>query len=114
MVGESTTLTRISKSVSFSNINYSVLVNDEANGKTLKPILRDVTGSLKGGEMMCILGPSGSGKTSLVQIIAGGIKSTRSGTHVVAGSILSSLSLFVDIFIATILIVKSFCKFSNF
>jgi len=82
---------RASKSLSFSNIDYSVSVKkdgDASNEKIMKPILRNINGSLRGGQMMCILGPSGSGKTSLVQIIAGAIKSTNSGTHSVSGSIL--------------------------
>ena len=81
---------RASKSMSFSNIHYSVSVkkDDSSSEKIMKPILRNVNGSLKGGEMMCVLGPSGSGKTSLVQIVAGAIKSTNSGTHSVSGCIL--------------------------
>ena len=73
----------MSSSLSFSNIEYSVSTNE---GK--KEILRSVHGSLKGGQMLCILGPSGSGKTSLVQVVAGAIKTTKSGTHNVTGSIL--------------------------
>ena len=82
---------RASKSLSFSNIQYSVLAKkdgDVSDKKVMKPILRNMSGSLMGGEMMCVLGPSGSGKTSLVQIIAGAIKSTNSGTHSVSGCIL--------------------------
>ena len=81
---------RASKALSFSNIHYSVSVkkDDSSSEKIMKPILRNVSGNLKGGEMMCVLGPSGSGKTSLVQIVAGAIKSTNSGTHSVSGCIL--------------------------
>lgn len=81
---------RASKSLSFSSIHYSVLAKKDGNSKEkiMKPILRNISGSLNGGQMMCVLGPSGSGKTSLVQIIAGAIKSTNSGTHSVSGSIL--------------------------
>ena len=81
-----------SKALNFSSIEYSVSVKNDSgpssNEKIMKPILRNVSGSLKGGQMMCILGPSGSGKTSLVQIIAGAIKSTNSGTHSVSGCVL--------------------------
>ena len=91
MVAIDQVVPRASKSLSFSNIDYSVSVKkdgDASNEKIMKPILRNINGSLRGGQMMCILGPSGSGKTSLVQIIAGAIKSTNSGTHSVSGSIL--------------------------
>ena len=84
-------VSRASKSLSFSNIHYSVSAKkdgESSNEKFMKPILRNISGSLNGGQMMCILGPSGSGKTSLVQIIAGAIKSTNSGTHSVSGCIL--------------------------
>lgn len=80
---------KASKALSFSNIQYSVSVKKDGSGEVaMKPILRNVSGSLKGGQMLCVLGPSGSGKTSLVQIIAGAIKSTNSGTHSVSGCIL--------------------------
>ena len=79
---------RACRSLSFSNIQYSVSVKAAKGEWVAKPILRNVSGSLRGGEMMCVLGPSGSGKTSLVQIVAGGIKSTKSGTHTVCGRIL--------------------------
>ena len=86
---------KATKSLSFTNIKYSVSVSvkvkkDDGNSNetVMKPILRNVSGSLKGGQMMCVLGPSGSGKTSLVQIIAGAIKSTNRGTHSVSGCVL--------------------------
>ena len=70
------------KKLSFSNIDYFVKVDDQE-----KQILKHVNGVVKSGEMLCILGPSGSGKTSLIQILAGRIKTTKS-SHRVTGSVL--------------------------
>lgn len=75
-------LKNMSLNLRFCNIHYSVSAKEEE-----KPILRNISGKVDSGEMMCILGPSGSGKTSLIQIIAGRIKSTNSLSHRVSGSI---------------------------
>ena len=40
----------------------------EFNGR---PILKDISFTLKDGEIMTIVGPSGAGKTTLLRIIAG-------------------------------------------
>ena len=36
-----------------------------------RPILKDISFTLKDGEIMTIVGPSGAGKTTLLRIIAG-------------------------------------------
>ena len=77
------------KTIDFKDINYSVKVySNETKAVEDKQILKNVSGKVKAGEMMCILGPSGSGKTSLIQVIAGRIKSTSSGSHAVSGECL--------------------------
>ena len=55
------------KTIDFKDINYSVKVySNEIKAVEDKQILKNVSGKVKAGEMMCILGPSGSGKTSLI------------------------------------------------
>ena len=82
------TVSREPKTIAFNDINYFVSIyNGETKATESKPILKNVSGKVKAGEMMCILGPSGSGKTSLIQVIAGRIKSTSSGSHIVSGKI---------------------------
>lgn len=41
------------------------------SGQGMKPILRGVSGSLRGGELTAILGPSGAGKTTLFDALMG-------------------------------------------
>ena len=36
-----------------------------------QPLLKEITFSLKEGEILCLLGPSGSGKTTLLRLLAG-------------------------------------------
>lgn len=43
------------------------------------PLLRNISFSLKQGEILCLLGPSGSGKTTLLRLIAG-LEENDSGT----------------------------------
>ena len=48
---------------------------------TKKPILRDLNGSIKSGELFCIMGQSGAGKSSFVSILTGRItKKTKNFT----------------------------------
>ena len=48
---------------------------------TKKPILKGLQGSVKSGEMYCIMGQSGAGKSSFVSILTGRItKKTRNFT----------------------------------
>jgi ABC-type multidrug transport system ATPase subunit len=68
--------------LSWNNINYYVNARKEER----KHILSGVSGSVTGGELMCILGPSGSGKTSLINIL--GKKLRTAGPHEVTGSVL--------------------------
>lgn len=72
------------KTLSFKNLSYNVTVTVEKK-EEVKPIVRNVSGSVKGGSMMCILGPSGSGKTSLLNIISG--KLTADSTHDISGQV---------------------------
>ena len=75
------------KDLVFRSINYFVKTTSDEGVQESKQILKDVSGEVKSGKMMCILGPSGSGKTSLVQIISSRIKSTANGSHSVSGDI---------------------------
>src|SRR5215468_6515517 len=56
-----------------------------------RPILRDVSFSLRRGEMVALIGASGSGKSTLVRAIAGLVpidrSDTRDGTGTAAGEI---------------------------
>ena len=51
-----------------------------------KTILNDISGSMKGGEVCALMGPSGAGKTSLLNVLAGRVR-TR-GKVQVDGNIL--------------------------
>eukprot|EP00747_Dinoflagellata_sp_TGD_P183622 gnl/TRDRNA2_/TRDRNA2_38600_c0_seq1.p1 gnl/TRDRNA2_/TRDRNA2_38600_c0~~gnl/TRDRNA2_/TRDRNA2_38600_c0_seq1.p1 ORF type:complete len:642 (+),score=88.38 gnl/TRDRNA2_/TRDRNA2_38600_c0_seq1:62-1927(+) len=67
-------------SLCFTGIKFSVKESSQ-----LKSIVRGVSGSVAGGEMLCILGPSGCGKTSLINIISKRI--SDSSSHQVSGSV---------------------------
>lgn len=49
-----------------------------------RPILQDISFTLKDGEIMTIVGPSGAGKTTLLRIIAG-LETKDSGTILIDG-----------------------------
>eukprot|EP00808_Paulinella_micropora_P014425 g75589.t1 len=69
--------------LSWKSINMTVRGKD---GKG-KPLLNDVTGYLKHGEMLAIMGPSGAGKTSLMNILSGRMTSENQGKAIVTGDI---------------------------
>jgi NitT/TauT family transport system ATP-binding protein len=46
------------------------------------PVLRDVTLSVRRGEIVCIIGPSGCGKSTLLSVLAGYIKPTSGEARV--------------------------------
>lgn len=84
------------KTLKFKNIEYTVTITEyddpeatfSSSKQTQKPIVKGVSGEVKGGQMLCCLGPSGSGKTSLIHIISGRIKSTSNQSHIVSGEVL--------------------------
>ncbi len=61
------------------------------DGPTAVHALRDVTLTVKDGELVAVMGPSGSGKTTLLTI-AGGLEDATSGEVSVAGEPMSTLS----------------------
>ncbi len=48
-----------------------------------RPLLQDISFSLKRGDILCLLGPSGSGKTTLLRLLAG-LEKEDSGTIIFA------------------------------
>ena len=59
-------------------------------GKQKKTILNDISGSLKGGEVCALMGPSGAGKTSLLNVLAGRVR-TRGKVQVDGNILLDGL-----------------------
>ncbi|XP_068641030.1 ABC transporter G family member 7 [Aristolochia californica] len=55
-------------SIRWSNITCSL---DDKSGKTVRFLLKDVSGEAKAGKLLAIMGPSGSGKTTLLNVLAG-------------------------------------------
>lgn len=67
--------TFIDSSKSAATLSWEGLSFAVQPGKEQKKILTNLNGELKPGELTCILGPSGSGKTSLLNILAGRVRS---------------------------------------
>jgi ATP-binding cassette subfamily G (WHITE) protein 2 len=66
--------------LSFSKISYSIKckapedIIDEAQRKNYKkPILSDLQGVMRSGQLCAIMGPSGGGKTTLLDVLSGRI-----------------------------------------
>jgi putative ABC transport system ATP-binding protein len=72
--------------VSISHVDYTLRVG----GEPLQ-ILRDVSLSVAGAEVVAIVGPSGSGKTSLLMLL-GGLERPTAGKVIIDGQDLTGLS----------------------
>ena len=58
-----------------SNFSWRSVNMTVEMGKEKKTILDGINGGLKGGEVCALMGPSGAGKTSLLNVLAGRVKS---------------------------------------
>ena len=66
------------------NVDRVSQVYSTGSGESRKPVLENVSMSLKAGEIVALLGRSGCGKSTLLRIIAGLIRPTQ-GTVTIAG-----------------------------
>lgn len=71
-----------SVTLSFNRLSYAVRLKKADD----KKILREVSGQVSSGQMMCVLGPSGCGKTSLMHIL--GKKLLSNKVHDISGAVL--------------------------
>lgn len=80
----------IGPSLQFTGIGYSVYVKKT---KSNLQILKNVSGLVRGGEMMYIMGPSGAGKSTMLDALAGRLKGEINGTLKIDGKSLSTNQL---------------------
>jgi len=74
----------INVDLEFKDLSYNVKIKKNE----YKPILKNVNGTFKSGELTAVLGPSGAGKSSLLNILAGynsNVNSTVNGKVLVNG-----------------------------
>lgn len=76
---ENTPITTRGFHFKFENLALSITKN-----KKKIPILQNISGEFKSGELSAIMGPSGSGKTSLMSVLRGKVNKTE-GTILVNG-----------------------------
>jgi NitT/TauT family transport system ATP-binding protein len=70
------------------NVDKVSQVFSTGSGESRKPVLSDVSMSLKTGEIVALLGRSGSGKSTLLRIISGLIQPTE-GTVTISGELVT-------------------------
>jgi|AntAceMinimDraft_12_1070368.scaffolds.fasta_scaffold191273_1 ABC-type lipoprotein export system ATPase subunit len=73
----------LASAVSFSSLNKTVSVH----GKD-KKILTNVSGSVRGDEIMAVMGTSGSGKTTLLEVLGGRNQLGVTGEVILGGMLL--------------------------
>mmetsp|Transcript_34042 Transcript_34042/g.89367 ORF Transcript_34042/g.89367 Transcript_34042/m.89367 type:complete len:691 (-) Transcript_34042:156-2228(-) len=75
-------------SLAWRDLRYTIDVKQKVDGEKVtvtKTIVRDLTGGVSPGDMMCVMGTSGSGKTSFLNLLAG-----RYSVGTVTGSVLAN------------------------
>jgi putative ABC transport system ATP-binding protein len=74
-----------------TSIRLTAVAKMRGAGVRAQEVLRDISMSVSGGELVLLLGPSGSGKTTLLAVIAGLLSADR-GDVEVAGKRMSGAS----------------------
>ncbi len=72
--------------LSFSWENVRVVIDAPDTPAHDRVLLNNVSGSVRPGELLCILGPSGSGKTTLLDILSGRLSAGSDPTLKLSGS----------------------------
>lgn len=63
-------------------LEVSGLAKKFVKGNISKQVLADITMSVQGGEMVCVVGPSGAGKTTLLRCLSGLMEPTSGAVRV--------------------------------
>lgn len=71
-------------SISTNKLTIGYAERRKANGEWRKVVQRDLTFSLRAGEMVCMLGPNGCGKSTLLRTLAG-LQPALSGEYSLLG-----------------------------
>lgn len=78
-------------SVQFKDLQISVVVKrNGAKGKSFEETiypLKGVSGMFEAGKLSCIIGPSGCGKTTLLNVLAGRARGSKTGRSTMSGKV---------------------------